>query len=262
LAQVIKTIRTISGDYSTLTLFQADLNNTTYPDANTDVVGEMYNDSDFIENVNFSSAGSNIDSIIVRPATGEGHDGTEGTGVVLKTTGTADNGLRLAIPNFTFTQIELDGNSATIKNQVLTDSGTATNLVFSRCLLHNMTPIILVHQTIKLDDSEDVVVMDNILYDIGGATFSFGIIASESVSNNQYIINNTIHDFTSGSTGQAINTVDESQKNVRNNLITDLKTSAVGFLQTAPSNAVYDHNITSDSTASGPGRTARYTTGT
>lgn len=81
MATEIETVGTSSRDYADQELAEADLNNTTYPSAGTDVVHDLYNDSDFDDNVSYDFSATNVDSVTVKAADGEGHNGTAGTGV-------------------------------------------------------------------------------------------------------------------------------------------------------------------------------------
>lgn len=77
---VTKTIGTSSRDYSTWTLWEADLTNTTYASANTRAIGEGYNDSAFDEGLNVSYSATNITHVHMTVASGQRHNGTAGTG--------------------------------------------------------------------------------------------------------------------------------------------------------------------------------------
>ena len=78
---------TISRDYSTITAWEADINNTTYSSAGTDIIGEMYNDSDFDETVTINANATNVDNITLTVPQIDRHDGTAGSGTRLKTAG-------------------------------------------------------------------------------------------------------------------------------------------------------------------------------
>lgn len=99
LPTVTVSIGTTARDYSTITLFEADLDNTTPYDAGDDVVGECYDDSDFSESVTFDGGGTlGLNSVRLTAAAGHRHDGTGASGVVNDAVAANANAL------FTFSQ--------------------------------------------------------------------------------------------------------------------------------------------------------------
>lgn len=80
MADVIKSIGTASRDYSTFTLWEADINNTTYPSAGTRAVGEPFNDSVFDEAFRISYTASNVTQTLLTVPVSERSDGTRGNG--------------------------------------------------------------------------------------------------------------------------------------------------------------------------------------
>ena len=86
MATVTKSIGTSSRDYSTITAWEADLDDTNIYTSGDDAVGECYNDSTFVEG-SIIDGGSTVglNSILLIPATSERHDGTADTGVKIQT---------------------------------------------------------------------------------------------------------------------------------------------------------------------------------
>ena len=86
MATVTKSIGTSSRDYSTITAWEADLDDTNIYTSGDDAVGECYNDSTFSTNNVIINGGSTVglSSITLGVATGERHDGTAGTGAILE----------------------------------------------------------------------------------------------------------------------------------------------------------------------------------
>ena len=112
-ATVTKTIGTASRDYSTITLWEADLDNTTPYDAGDDAVGEIYNDSAFDEEPAINGGGTiGLNSIILTVASGNRHDGTAGTGarIVISATGASQILNLTSAPTTTVRWLEIDGN--------------------------------------------------------------------------------------------------------------------------------------------------------
>lgn len=81
MATVTKSIGATARDYSTITLWEADLDDTGIYSASDDAVGECYNDSPFDEAVTINGGGTvGLNLATLSVASGERHDGTEGTG--------------------------------------------------------------------------------------------------------------------------------------------------------------------------------------
>ena len=88
MATVTKSIGTSGRDYSTISLWEADLDDGGIYSSGDDAVGECYNDSVFDESVNINGGGTvGLNSITLTVAEGERHDGTAGTGARIDLTG-------------------------------------------------------------------------------------------------------------------------------------------------------------------------------
>lgn len=86
MATVTKSIGTSSRDYSTITAWEADLDDTNIYTSGDDAVGECYNDSTFVEGLTINGGSTvGLNSILLIPATSERHDGTADTGVKVQT---------------------------------------------------------------------------------------------------------------------------------------------------------------------------------
>jgi len=83
MATVTKTIGTSSRNYSTITAWEADLNNAAVYSSGDDAVGECYKDSTFSENVTLRGTVTSLDSATLTVATDNKHTGTSGTGATL-----------------------------------------------------------------------------------------------------------------------------------------------------------------------------------
>lgn len=91
MATVTKSIGTSSRDYSTITAWQADLGDMFIYNSGDDAVGECYNDSVFDEQFTIDQTGlafPGLNSIKLTAASGQEHNGTPGSGVKVKYTGT------------------------------------------------------------------------------------------------------------------------------------------------------------------------------
>ena len=140
MAVVIKTVGSGGGrDYSTITAAEADISDTTYPSAGTDVVFELYDDSDFEdESVVVSWSASNVDSLTIRPAAGHGHNGVAGGGVVLVWTSSSDYGFSVGAGGAELEDLEIDGND-NIYRGVTIGGAAPSHLMSRRLLVHNLS---------------------------------------------------------------------------------------------------------------------------
>ena len=99
---VTKTIGSAGGrDYSTITAWEADLGGSSYSSGD-DAVGECYNDSTFDESFTIDDGSfSKVDTIKLKAASGQEHDGTPDSGVKITYSGTI--GDEVAIWNVAYT---------------------------------------------------------------------------------------------------------------------------------------------------------------
>ena len=85
MATVTKSIGTSSRDYSTITAWEADLDDTNIYTSGDDAVGECYNDSTFTVGAAINGGTTvGLSSVTLSVAEGERHDGTLNTGVKIK----------------------------------------------------------------------------------------------------------------------------------------------------------------------------------
>lgn len=148
---VTKSIGTSGRDYSTIAAWESDLSNLAVYNAGDDAVGECYNDSVFDESFTISDSGFVIGLIAIKlkAASGEKHDGTPGSGVKIKHTGTVSHEVPIWRVNYNkdtygshLVDIEdLEFADVTISTGVSVyglDLGT-DNTIMSRCLINNIT---------------------------------------------------------------------------------------------------------------------------
>jgi len=241
-ATVTKTIGTNSRDYSTITLWEADLDNTGIYSSGDDAVGEMYNDSVFDEVV-FINGGVTVglNSITLTVAEGERHDGSAGTGARIERSVAGDSIFNPAISNKdinihwlelsnVFTGALNSGSDIAIYYGQ-DEQGTVSNL-----LIHDIpgsTNSSRPGRAIYVNGSRaDVEIYNNIIYGVGGAqnttsgTDVAGGLGINVLSNGSghYISNNTVFevlqdDASSVNNGNGI--VSYSTSKVYNNLSID-----------------------------------------
>ena len=249
--EIVKTIGTTARDYSTVAAWEADLEDATLYLEGDHVIGEMYNDSTFTAGATFSATSIALGKVTLRAADSDRHDGTAGTGARIEqnidrilyiTTMGTDADVEIS-------DIELYGTGSSSSRHLYFNMGNLVGEV-KRCLIHGGEYSIAGTRALIVATGRNKTLTNNILYDFqmtaGGD--AHGIYCDNLLAN---IYNNTIDNITalSGNTGYGITTInDHFTTIVKNNAITRCDQC---IEETAPANADYDYNATSDSSASG-----------
>jgi hypothetical protein len=260
MADVTKTIGTASRNYSTIAAWEADLGLTSTYTAGDNAFGELYDDGDFSGAVTILPGTEEaMGNITLRPATNEGHTGTAGTGVQYNTNSIdfdCSSSSNQANKVTTIEGIEFSGSHFDF------NAGNASNHTYRaiRNLVHDDdigTAINTGSQGVAIE------IMNNIFYDI---TFSNGgndaMFDFTGTTDNQSFLNNTFHNSTNDGGGETYGiriASDNAIFTVRNNIGTDMFSAApstgptpdaFSFMpKTSQSNATYDYNCSSDSSA-------------
>ncbi len=217
MATVTKTIGATGRDYSTIVLWEADLDDADDYNADDDAVGECYDDADFDMNGDFTLDGGDLDdgsgdlaTVRLTVAEGHRHDGTAGTGVRVYTSTTAywrwypialhaiasaDGPYDLIIE-----WIDFDGSNEGSGKQMFSfnsqTAGSHAVCCLRNCLIHN-------HETRWVNATTyDVALLNNIFYACGINKNSSETIAiyKRGYRHAAYTYNNTFHYVRSGST--------------------------------------------------------------
>jgi len=277
MATVTKTIGTIGRDYSTITLWEADLDDSGIYSAADDAVGECYNDSAFNEKVTINGGGTiGLNGIHLTAAVGERHDGTAGTGVrnvpTINISPAAFDVFLVANNTTKLSWIEYDGTSTPSW-----DSG-AVRMVFStttptqtvnNCILHDIHTAATTCRAIDLEDNVVRQIFDNIIYKIDQdgtdntagrqplAIIALSGTAATSVHNNTIW---SVNDNWASGTRDCYGIIfpDTTNTLIQNNIIVDVTHAGSGAADcfvptTAPTDATATHNLSSDTTATGTG---------
>ena len=242
MSTVTFSVGTSSRDYSTWTSAEADGDNGGLYSSGDDALWEGYGDSVFNEGFTVNCGATvGLNSITMRPAAGEGHDGTAGTGVRFVQTGYNRIDISTDIPTH-FLGIEVDCAS---NNGIAINSDTVHEV--GRCIVH--------------DDAgggrdgisgsyRPCVIHNNVIYDMSGSGINFGA----GDANGQKINNNTVYNCTgTGIVYADFNSIDSIRNNVCMGNGTD-------FSKSSPTNATASNNISSDATAPGSGSLINQTT--
>ena len=207
MATVTKTIGATGRDYSTITAWEADLDNDTPYDASDDAVGECYDDADFDMQGDFTLDGGatlGLATVKLTVAEGERHDGTAGTGVRVYTSTTTAYRWIPVPPNTTkysliIEWLELDGSDEGAANQLYSANSAPSSsyvTMLRNCILHN-TEKRLINST-----SRDTRIQNNLLYNCGinkNSSQTIGIYLRNRDTGCGFY-NNTMHYIRSGST--------------------------------------------------------------
>ena len=258
MATVTKSIGTSSRDYTTMTLWEADLDNAGVYSSGDDAVGECYNDSVFDEALTLNGGGTvGLNSIKLTAASGEQHNGTAGTGVrnVLSSSTSVMLDDQTSVSTVVIELIEWNANenARTIISNL--------NHRVQQLLLHGAEDTTSVVYGVLLagSASSNAHVLNCILYDLTGDTAVIGMETYPSSHNE--ILNNTVFRLHTNSVSigapVAIFIHDVANNNCQNTIATGLSTQSSStpscFFPSSPTTATTDHNLSSDSTASGTG---------
>ena len=147
---VTKSIGTASRDYSTITAWEADLDNGAIYSSGDTAQGEGYNDSEFDEVVNINGGSTvGLTKITLTVASGHRHTGTAGTGCRIVRSATSNEIVQWGSSNSSrdFAWWEIDNNGyrgQAVLNSFMSGGGQVGN--FSRLILHGMVYVLAFDQ--------------------------------------------------------------------------------------------------------------------
>ena len=256
MAAVADSVGTTARDFSTITLHEASLS----AHSGDTVTASIYNDSVFDELITLND--STPDAIIYTVPLAERNDGTEGTGSRIVPTSAGDI---LTIPagiskTYTIEWLEINCNAQQAGAAITAIKSETTTIkqIIQNMIIHNMNNN---HHSGAIVMSRGDV-FNNFIYDIKcvgtGTQHAFGIQANGGQA--MRVMNNTLLSIINNSgTGKSegFRTVDGANKEYQNNIILDVGGTASGsqvcYDIASFSNATVDHNMASDTTASGTG---------
>lgn len=262
--------------YSTITLWEAGLDDTGLYSSGDDAVGECYDDSTFNEQVTINDGDTvGLDSVTLSVASGERHDGTAGSGARLVLTGNLSGGQSKVLfdidyeMDVTVEWLEFDGAGygGTGSNTYIFDLGgvdTASDYkTVSKCIIHHFSNKYKCYTIRTHDTRSDYKINNNFIYNMQSS--NAGSSAADNVAieiynprNNSYYHNNTIHDlWTRDAVDESgdivmIETDNDAQAFCNNNLVTGPGRNAGGVcFDSADPTGDYSNNLSSDDTADG-----------
>lgn len=256
MATVTKTIGTDGRDYSTIAAWAADLDEAAVYSAGDDAVGECYNDSVFEPTAEILIDGGGtigLNSITLQPASGEGHDGTAGTGVRVYNSsglGSSDAVITVTAPLQTTVQdIEIYGYEGLFANTACYGAkiSSGSDSAFRRLIVHDADVYSNPNGiTAYMAPNSDI--LDCIVYNIGQIAFYTRDAYKDGVN----LLNNTAYNFDVYGEGHAgFDCEARNSSSLQNNVACEGGNSTTCFAVHA--NFTEDHNASSDATASGTG---------
>lgn len=263
---VAQDIKATGGDHATIASWIAAVGNSTDYNAGDDADGKMFDEA-YNEDDNTIVAGSpeSLNSITLRAASGEEHDGTAGTGARIATT---SNSTDLLEQNSSDLPVDIIGLEFTSTGQAFAAFFQATRnsaeiATIRRCIFYKGgSGGVSSGAVIRLNGSGATLhALNNFVFDVqeeGGTTYDVhGMSMVSGTTRATKFLNNTVHKITHDGSGDCfgIFTGDDSSVDVKNCICTDNGGTTSGskgdFAESAPSNADYVTNLSSDTTAVG-----------
>jgi len=253
-ATITTTIGSDGGrDYSTVTLWEDDLDNAGVYASDDYAVGELYDDSNFSTPATIVINGGGTIGLIGRTLTveaGERHSGTAGSGVEFE----GDYEFDLDIADTIVEWIEFDGEGGSI-DEAFDLIATAHNQVVRNTIIHDFEGADTKQQAIKFRGNDDI--LNNIIYDIkctnAAALGAVGIQQNTDGSGEVY--NNTVERVVNDNgTGLAMgfNFLVNVASNIKNNYSSVSGTSSgTKYTFILGASQVHDYNISSNAQATG-----------
>jgi hypothetical protein len=263
MADVTKSIGTASRDYSTIELWEADLDDSGIYSSGDVAIGQCYNDSVFSPSASITINGGGtigLTSRTLEAASGEIHDGTEGSGARVVYGG--DQIIIVAIPTL-IRGLELSGNDAdsgSVNSAAIRASATALDV--RRCLLHSFL-VSNAHCRAVTMEAEAGIMVRCFIYSVtctstntnhhADSVFYFGTPTAAGLWLN--ITNLRVTRDNANGRSHCYSFPDDSNVTIRNCLgfLSNAGSSTLNgdYRRSSPSNAVVNHVGASDTTASG-----------
>lgn len=258
---------TITEAYATITLWEADLDAGTNAEAykaSDDAQGELYGVVDEAVTIN-GGASIGLALITLTAPELERHDGTAGgAGITRSTTGTLLSiGVNVTLTTISWLDMDAGSNNGNDQGIILLGGGGSASYSHKvvNCLIHDRVGGNNALAAIRQSSSRKADILNCLIWNIeqGSATKSiYGInLAGGQPNNIQNVsIVGVVNNGTSGA-AYGISTLDDADVTVQNCIVVDTGGSSSGtkqdYLLDAPANATMDHNLASDTSASGTG---------
>ena len=275
MATVTKSIGTSSRDYSTISAWEADLNDGSIYSNGDTAVGEMYADSTFTGATTTidggsaigGSAGHDLALVKLTVHADSRHDGTAESGALLKPTANSGHGqgiIRINVDNVTieWLDISLDSLDSRNTNRAIVLAGTNDNCILRNMLIHDkggnpgsQGPA-AIQVTAAGGTSDTISVLNNIIYNIVETSGDHSVgINIHQWQGTSYVYNNTVYNIVSnGGSKYAYGILfannSSTTTNIKNNIVAQLSGSQErAYYKTNASSTVNSANNLSDDTA-------------
>ena len=260
MATVTKSIGTSSRDYSTITSWEADLDDFMTYGMGDDAVGEVYNDSTFDERVVIDGGSSTmLNSVKLTVPSAQRHDGKAGTGAKIQYSGSVSApSFILKRSDLTVEWLELDMSSAGsgVLSAVNLGANAHTNVFFRNNIIHNLHQqsgdVNGIYVYNSGSSSNTRYIMNNIIYEIKDTNdnaYGIRVIGSNYPVE---IYNNTVYYTQTASDVSSCYEINDSDATLKNNIGARPTGSPNRcFGGTGFSSSTHDYNLSTDSTATG-----------
>ena len=264
MAEVNKTIGAHpSRDYSSIALWESDLDNAGVYSIGDDAIGTLYNDSLFDEHILLN--GGNLNSITLTVASGERHDGTAGTGArIAPTTGSSSSIFHAehGIANITLEWFEINGDNTDDGVGLFVSNYGGATAILQQLLVHG------IYDSVYLSGNTNgiyvyrgaVNVLNCIVYDIEVGVEGVRGLEIGLISNTCNVCNCTVYNVFSNASGSFTSSAvcyflnDIATNSYRNLIGMDADADfPADFFPSGFSDATVSNNMSSDATASGTG---------
>lgn len=200
---------------------EAALDDTSIYQSGDDAVGECYNDSDFTESTGISGGTTvGLNSLKLSVASGERHDGTQGTGA--RVLGAYTQGIAAINGNFSSTLewLDLDGNGQNVSN--LATWSSLTIPVINNLLVHDVSGDGGNYNGILSNGIRDALIQNCIVYNnTRNGSASTRLIYMDGERSGAGLYNNTCYNAINSGPGEGVGIyvlTDSSNCTVKNNL--------------------------------------------
>ena len=251
--------------YATMTLWEADLDDTGVYASGDDAVGEVYNDSVYDESVAINGGGTvGLASRTLTVPSGERHDGTAASGARIVASTTAKS-ITASVASTSIEWIEIDENNLTFNDGSAIAINGSNNGFVRNVMVHSVRG--RKPAGIKLGNHNFTgTILNSLVYDVDNSSDSsqaaVGIAAViGSGTSPTRVLNSTVFNIRNsagGATAVGITYSDLSQREVRNTVSVNCLSAC--FSPTTNASATVSHNAASDTTATGTGSIDSITT--
>jgi len=246
--------------YSSITNWEAGLDDSDVYASSDDAVGECHNDSIFRESVTINGGATvGLASVKLSVHSGSRHDGTAGTGARMQPwstpygTGIVD----ISRDDVTVEWLEISGESATAYAMFGVNilSGADENIYIRNNIIHDMNDALSFSSGVRIATAgTSRYVMNNFIYNIARSSGGVVGINTTVASTAAEIYCNTIFNISTGAGSANGIYVNDSTPVVKDNISLEMDgatTQACFKILTGSANAASDYNLSDDTTAWG-----------